>query len=210
MQDRLRRQVERELRGSLTAEEAAWLEEANSADLALGTAIAKDLAVQVRAVRQRVQTGQRRQPVAQVIENTTAALHPDHDAVRMRAVAVSMLIAQEARSDEEFVAFRKEVLHGRVIPWSELEKWLRTRARTELLTGENTRQPDELLAYATPDERWEHRVPVRPDGSLGRLKAVAALLARRYGISEAQAVVLLVSDLPPLIEPLKWSVEVAR
>lgn len=203
MLDSIRVEVERELRGRLTDEQWAWLETEHAADVIAGAMTARDLAAQVRKVRQRAQAGRRRQPAAQVIDDTTAALRPNHDALRQRTVAVALLIAHEARSDTEVVSFRKEVLRGRLVRWEGLGDWLKARAQAE-----GRGQPERRLPYFTHDDGWERQIPVAANGVLDRLKGIATTLVARYGMSEAQAVAFVLTDKPVVIEPLKWSVEV--
>ena len=61
----------------------------------------------------------------------------------------------------------------------------------------------ELLSYASPDDQWVRRIPVKHGGPLGRLKALSQLLARRYKWMEAQATTFVLTDTSPLLSSLR-------
>ena len=61
----------------------------------------------------------------------------------------------------------------------------------------------ELLAYASPDDQWVRRIPVKHGGTLDRLRALSQLLARRYKWMEAQATIFVLTDVSPLLSSLR-------
>lgn len=61
------------------------------------------------------------------------------------------------------------------------------------------RTPGETLDYAVPQDEWVRRVPIQHDGVLYRLKQLAQSLERRYGWTEAAAVVFVLTGITPWI-----------
>ena len=61
----------------------------------------------------------------------------------------------------------------------------------------------ELLAYASPDDQWSRRIPVKHGGTLDRLRALSQLLVRRYKWMEAQATTFVLTGVSPLLSSLR-------
>ena len=54
-----------------------------------------------------------------------------------------------------------------------------------------------LLSYASPDDQWVRRIPVRHGGTLDGLRVVSNSLARRYSWQEAQATNFVLTGISP-------------
>ena len=76
-------------------------------------------------------------------------------------------------------------------------------------TSPATQVEIELLSYASPDDQWVRRIPVRHGGTLDRLRVVSKMLARRYTWKEAQASIFVLTDLCPLLSSLRGGIRVA-
>ena len=70
-------------------------------------------------------------------------------------------------------------------------------------TSPATQVEVELLSYASPDDQWVRRIPVRYGGTLDRLRQVSESLARRYKWWEAQATTFVLTDVSPLLSSLR-------
>jgi len=55
----------------------------------------------------------------------------------------------------------------------------------------------DLLSYASPDDQWVRRIPVRHGGTLDGLRVVSKSLARRYSWQEAQATNFVLTGISP-------------
>ena len=55
----------------------------------------------------------------------------------------------------------------------------------------------DLLSYASPDDQWVRRIPVRHGGTLDGLRVVSNSLARRYSWQEAQATNFVLTGISP-------------
>lgn len=55
----------------------------------------------------------------------------------------------------------------------------------------------EVLSYASPDDQWVRRIPVRHGGTLDGLRVVSNSLARRYSWQEAQATNFVLTGISP-------------
>lgn len=140
------------------------------------------------------------------------------------AWALSVVVADSARSDEEVVAFRHQVMGDTLLEWSEVASWIKTQTETgaplRLLTVRDTRTEYSggrtidlkqasvvnvevpVLKYAEPGETWSKAVPTA-EGPLERLRALSATLAKFYAWTEAQATVFVLTDITPLISPMR-------
>lgn len=121
----------------------------------------------------------------------------------LRRRVLSVLLADDARADLELRAFRTEVLRDKKIEWQKVGEWITTRAKR----GGKRGGGDPLLPYIARDDRWVRYVPAAPGTILGRVKAIAQSLAGRYGWSELQAVLFILTDLTPVIETLRWQAQ---
>ena len=67
----------------------------------------------------------------------------------------------------------------------------------------------ELLAYASPDDQWARRIPVKHGGTLDRLRVVSESLARRFTWKEAQATTFVLTGMSPLLSSLRSGIRMA-
>ena len=67
----------------------------------------------------------------------------------------------------------------------------------------------ELLSYASPDDQWVRRIPVRHGGTLDRLRVVSESLARRFTWKEAQATTFVLTGISPLLSSLRGGIRMA-
>ena len=64
----------------------------------------------------------------------------------------------------------------------------------------------ELLSYASTDDQWVRRIPVKHGGTLDRLRVVSKSLERRFIWKEAQASVFVLTGLSPLLSSLRGAI----
>ena len=64
----------------------------------------------------------------------------------------------------------------------------------------------ELLSYASPDDQWVRRIPVRHGGTLDGLRVVSNSLARRYSWQEALATSFVLTGISPLLSSLRGGI----
>ena len=125
-----------------------------------------------------------------------------------RMIAISQLLAEDARQNEEAVQdFRQSMLGGRLLEWADVETWVRRQATDD---GTLDRDPRaSFLEYGVPDDLWMRSQPTAKNGVLGSLRILAARLAKRYGWQEAQATLFVLTDMVPRVSPLhaemKWT-----
>lgn len=135
-----------------------------------------------------------------------------------RAELVSDRRAAVARLDPLVVTFRNEVLAGQVLPWTDVQGWVAKRAGTATrwtvtVTAEGAAEPDvqgvetRTLRYAAPGVPHVQATPTRAGGDLERLRALADTLASAYGWEPAQASVFVLTDLVPLVAPIRATVD---
>ena len=75
-------------------------------------------------------------------------------------------------------------------------------------TSSVTQVETEVLSYASPDDQWVRRIPVKHRGTLDRLSVVSKALARRYTWWEAQATVFVLTGKSPLLSSLRGGVRI--
>jgi sulfotransferase family protein len=119
--------------------------------------------------------------------------------------AVSFLLAREAAQDARVAAFRGEVLEGRLLSVDEVEDWVSERATSH---GGNGRRPHTLEYLGS------HGVPLRQPttegNALERLRKLGGALVERYGWEPYQATTFVLTDLTPLIEPIRSHISGGR
>ena len=67
----------------------------------------------------------------------------------------------------------------------------------------------ELLSYASSEDQWVRRIPVKHGGTLGRLRVVSKSLARRFTWEEAQASIFVLTGISPLLSSLRGGIRMA-
>ena len=108
-----------------------------------------------------------------------------------RLSALSRLAAVEARQEPEVVAFRREVLRGRLILAADIAAWVEHRA---VPAGRVVASPV-WLSYPGPKHVQSVRVP--PRSALARLRALATELVSLYGWTEPATVAFVLADYSP-------------
>jgi len=134
---------------------------------------------------------------------------------------LARIFAAEAARDDELLAFRRQVLRGRLVPAGEIEEWVERRAAKQDLGSfaEGVRElvvahggdlstaitlvSALMLEYVSlPDERRRLQ-RVTPGGPLEQLRRVASRLSTRYGWTPAwSATFTLTGQVPPV--PRVW------
>ncbi len=67
----------------------------------------------------------------------------------------------------------------------------------------------EMLSYASPDDEWVRRIPVKHGGTLARLRVVSESLARRFTWREAQASTFVLTGTSPLLSSMRGEIRMA-
>ena len=67
----------------------------------------------------------------------------------------------------------------------------------------------ELLSYASPDDEWVRRIPVKHGGTLDRLRLLSRSLARRFTWQEAQAATFILTGISPKLSSLRGGIRMA-
>lgn len=141
-----------------------------------------------------------------------------------RADAISALLAADASRREEVVAFRREVLRGKLLKPERVAEWIERRSRE----GEQVRrkvlgEPWEVdpraegrewidgrpvvryetpsVEYAAPEGGWVQRAA--SSSELERLRKVGEGLASRYGWQPAQATIFLLTGAVPILPAIR-------
>jgi hypothetical protein len=151
-----------------------------------------------------------------------------------RRYALSLLLVQHARARSDLKEFRKEHLGGEPLPLREVKEWVlqkgagdgipTTWANDVLLPPASKPQFDQgmitipidgavqcmglatkYLRYPMPDHSVSC-VPVRAGGTLHILHQLATTLSQTFHWTEAEAVMLVLTDEVPPVEPAKWQV----
>lgn len=118
----------------------------------------------------------------------------DTPRVRARSLALYSMASEEP----EVLAFRGDVLGGRVLPLTSVREWVEPRqpARTQRRDLPDLRLPvDELRV-----------VQVKPGTVLGRLRDLAVYLSSTYRWAEDQAVAFVLCDVVPAVSGV-WVTE---
>ena len=129
--------------------------------------------------------------------------------------ALRRIMGHDAAMQPSVVAFRREVLRGRLLKPSRVTAWIERRAKTD---GEPTMWVTVPMGAATASRkdvsdaggRWTSRllewvgdersvqvVKTRHGGALDRLRGVAGTVAERYGWSSAHAARFVLTGEPP-------------
>jgi hypothetical protein len=121
-----------------------------------------------------------------------------------RHQAVSFLLAREAAGDGRVAAFRTDVLGDRLLSLDQLEGWVAEQA-----AGQNGGPSAGTLEYV-----GRHGVPLRQPTSHGdaleELRTLATELVERYGWEHHQASTFVLTDLVPVLEPIRSSITGGR
>jgi hypothetical protein len=158
-----------------------------------------------------------------------------HGVAGARRYALSVLLAQEARARPDVKAFRKKHLGGVLLPLSKVREWVLQKAAGDgiptiwandvLLPPASKPQLDDrgriripihrtlqcmglatkYLRYPMPDHSVEC-VPVHAGGALHLLHQLATALSQTFHWTEAEAVMLVLTDEVPPVESAKWQV----
>lgn len=114
-----------------------------------------------------------------------------------RHQAVSFLLAREAAEDRRVAAFRADVLGNRLLALDQLEEWV-----VEQAGKDDTGRPASTLEYV-----GSHGVPLRQPttqgGVLEDLRTLGSELVKRYGWEHHQATTFVLTDLVPVLEPIR-------
>src|SRR5262245_49654911 len=135
---------------------------------------------------------------------------PDEQRKRIsgRHQALAVLWAKEAGAQADVVAFRREVLRGRLLKWEDLEAWLDKQAKAD---GPGKPEPPgsqtQVLPYSLPSEAWERCLPTTAGGVLDRLRQISEWLSRRYRWQEAQATIFVLTGRVPLVPPAEAKID---
>ena len=76
-------------------------------------------------------------------------------------------------------------------------------------TTSGTQVKMELLSYASLDDQWVQRIPVRHGGTLDGLRMLSKSLARRFTWQEAQATTFVLTGISPLLSSLRGGIRIA-
>jgi len=142
--------------------------------------ILEDLVQKVRTLEGRFITGRRATAAGTTTESLLYLWNE-------RADGIARLQAIEANELPEVVAFRRQVLRGRLLQdsvhKSNVASWIEREAKKQKPPlGAQT------LAYFRPLESQIYEIRVQEDGKLGRLREVVSSLVERYGWLPAHAV----------------------
>jgi sulfotransferase family protein len=122
-----------------------------------------------------------------------------------RHQAVSFLLAREAAEDERVAAFRSEVLDDRLLPIDEVEDWVAGRAAGDGDPDRRAGAIEYLGSHGVPLRR-----PTTQGEALERLRRLGAELVERYGWEPYQATTFVLTDLVPVVEPIRSRISGGR
>lgn len=144
-----------------------------------------------------------------------------------RQAALSRVLAALATRDPGVVAFRRDVLGGRLLTHEEVGPWIQQQAEADgpaavwvsvlLPPGVRPRLGERLtvtlnrahgveipvLCYTVPSDRWVRTIPVAAEGVLGQLQQLSQRLSRHYGWHEAAATVFVLTGATPYATALR-------
>jgi hypothetical protein len=134
---------------------------------------------------------------------------PDDQRKRVseRHQVLAILWAKEAEADPDVVAFRKEVLRGRLLQVEDVEGWLEEHAKADGPGKSERGSQIQVLAYAIPADRWERCIPTAASRVLERLRQIVERLSERYRWQEAQATIFVLTGRTPLVPPAEAKIE---
>jgi hypothetical protein len=119
--------------------------------------------------------------------------------------ARSLLVAAVARHQSVVIAMRigPELVGRFPLAWGEgMVQWLREQASSP--TGG---RDQEYLPYVLPGEWRERYLPVQRGTFLWSIKMTSTLLGKRFAWTPAQAVVFMLTDIPPLLLTFRMSID---
>ncbi len=102
-------------------------------------------------------------------------------------------VARQAAARPDVQTFRKTFLRAGLLRRDQIATWIQRRSSGTF---------GHLLAYPTPDG-WATHVRVGASRCLRSLLALTTSLSSDHGWQETQAVVFVLSDIPPLLWPIK-------
>jgi hypothetical protein len=138
-----------------------------------------------------------------------------------RGLALADIFAIDASRSPEVAAFRREVLHDRLLAWEEVGSWIATARAADRPgdTGgqarEDHRRPArdrekapravrvETLSYLLPGSVWPHVALIGHSWPLRALRDVSSTLPTRYGWVPSEATTFVLTGLPPLLPRIR-------
>jgi hypothetical protein len=118
--------------------------------------------------------------------------------------AVSFLLAREAADDPEVLAFRADMMGSRLLALDQVEDWVMEQVRKES-GGRRVSTLEYVDGHGVPLRR-----PTVEDGALERLRRVGAKLVERYGWENHEATTFVLTDLVPILEPIRAEITGGR
>jgi hypothetical protein len=131
-----------------------------------------------------------------------------------RVEALSALLAIDARDQDYVSDFRRRVLRGRLLKPERVSGWVERRGGTTtrfVTTPEQDRErvvkrTVQILDYAIPESSWVQRELVALDSELDHLRAISESLAKRYSWQPGQASTFVLTNLVPILEPIRATI----
>ena len=136
-------------------------------------------------------------------------------ALRQRRVtheeALSVCVADHARDNKDVVAFRDQVLAGRLLPPHGVRRWLEHQRRAQgtpaaVLRSGDARYHVDLLAYRVPETGDAVHIAVRQGSVLDRLRLLGEALADAYTWESGDATLYLLTGEVPRVRPIRGEV----
>jgi hypothetical protein len=123
--------------------------------------------------------------------------------------AVTEVFTAHATNDEFHVgvkAFREQVLHGQLVPYTDkdIQQWITERLASDAKRSISAGR--KFLSYGTPSSNSMLRVLVRPSGELDRLQKLSQRLADRYDWDAGQATIFVLTGASPVVHAIRTSV----
>ena len=149
----------------------------------------------------------------------------------LRAEAVAQLVAVEARKTEPVIEFRARVLRGKLLAPDQVERWLGILARKQeakpwvkvyvsaeeaemgvvpLGTGNVVTRGFDTLDCGVPGSERVYRTLVSSKGVLGWLHWLSGWLSQRFLWEARHATMFILTDVPPPIMEVHYSVDSQR
>ncbi|MCX6632904.1 MAG: hypothetical protein NTW28_35345 [Candidatus Solibacter sp.] len=167
----------------------------------------------------------------EAVAGPSPRIHPHSVPASSRAEAVAFLIAVEARKTEPVIEFRRRILHGKLVPADQLDRWLGILAKRQeakpwvkvyasaeevevgvvpLGTSNLVTYGYDVLEYAVPGTGQLRRILVSSKGILGWLRWLSQWLSERFRWRMSDAATFVLSDVPPPITESDHQVDSQR
>ncbi len=118
-----------------------------------------------------------------------------------RQEVMSLLVAGEAATEPDVVAFRERELTNRLLRLDEVTDWVsKQAAKDEVSDGE--RRHAVTLEYLGVDP-WPLRQPTIEGGVLDTLCSLSSMLTHVYGWQRCQASTFVLTGLPPMVDAIR-------